>query len=180
MCERITYEGCKPFLPTFTEARCVRVHDGDTIHIGTIMPPPHDATRFCCRILGIDTPELRSRNAEERELARHARDVLRSMIHLKMIGVSASAFDKYGRLLVRITTPSGDDVASTLVKMHLAVPYDGGKRDHTLWIGLLAKYNDNPYVPSTSHLASAPPESRGESLVETEICRHPAKFSWNL
>ena len=71
--DKLSFEECAVFVPKIETAKCVKVYDGDTFHIGTIMPPPYGATRFCCRLLGVDTPELRSRDDAEKALAREAR-----------------------------------------------------------------------------------------------------------
>ena len=67
----------------------------------------HNAfARFRCRLHGIDTAELRSKNAEEKTHAQVARDWLTHLILDKLIVVQCGEFDKYGRMLVSVYIPS--------------------------------------------------------------------------
>ena len=102
--------------------------DGDTFHLGVILPPPYGPTRFVVRLLGVDTPELRSRDNAEKALAREARDIVKKMILNKIVGVNFSQYDKYGRILVRITTQSGEDLSQHLIEEKVAVYYDGERK----------------------------------------------------
>uniref|UniRef100_A0A6C0IXM8 TNase-like domain-containing protein n=1 Tax=viral metagenome TaxID=1070528 RepID=A0A6C0IXM8_9ZZZZ len=140
--ESLSYEECKRFMPMMTEAKCVRVYDGDTFHLGVVLTPPYGATRFCVRLLGVDTPELRSRYSAEKSLAREARDIVKKMILNKIVGVKVSQYDKYGRLLVRITTPSGEDLSQHLINEKVAVYYDGGRKKKVSWENLLKEHTE--------------------------------------
>ena len=83
-------------------AKCVKCYDADTIHAVIKF---HDTyTRFCCRLLGIDTAEIRSRDPEEKIYARGSRDYLRDLILDKFIIIKCGNFDKYGRLLIHLYT----------------------------------------------------------------------------
>lgn len=81
------------------------------------------------RLLGIDTPEIKGQCEREKQLARQARDLARSIlsnakeVHL----VQASRGDKYFRLLGRLVA-DGRDVGDGLVAANLAVPYDGNTK----------------------------------------------------
>ena len=140
--QSLSYEECKVFMPIMNEAKCVRVYDGDTIHLGVVLPPPYGATRFCVRLLGVDTPELRSRDSSEKSLAREARDLVKKMILNKIVSVSVSQYDKYGRILARITTPSGEDLSQYLIEEKVAVYYDGGKKYRVNWESLLKEHTE--------------------------------------
>lgn len=140
--EALSYEECKVFMPTMEHAKCVKVYDGDTLHLGIFLPPPYGATRFAARLLGVDTPELRSGNTAEKSLAREARDIVKEKILNKIVAVKASQYDKYGRLLVRITTPDGEDLSALLIRERVAVYYDGGKKQKVNWEGLLKEHTE--------------------------------------
>lgn len=139
--ESLSYEECKQFMPKMTEAKCVKVYDGDTFHLGIILPPPYGATRFCVRLLGVDTPELRSRDRAEKALAREAREIVKKEILNKIVHVSVSQYDKYGRILARIQTPSGEDLSHHLIKEKVAVYYDGGKKTSVNWENVLKEHS---------------------------------------
>ena len=120
-------------------AKCVKCYDADSIHVVILL---HDVpTRFRCRLLGIDTPELRGKTPAERQHARRAREYLREHIHNKLVRIVCGDFDKYGRLLVWVH--SLDDTHAvgggcklsysnswneTLVDKGYACKYDGGKK----------------------------------------------------
>ena len=137
---KLSYNECSPFVPRIGLARCVRVYDGDTIHIGVVMPEPYGATRFCCRLLGVDTPELRTKNESEKQLARIARDLVRDKILNKIVHIRVFGMDKYGRVLVRVGTEGMQDVAAFLIDKGVAVAYDGGKKVSVDWQAMLAAY----------------------------------------
>ena len=140
--ESLSYEECKPFMPVIQEAKCVKVYDGDTFHLGIVLPSPYGATRFCARLLGVDTPELRSKDSAEKSLAREARDIVKKQILNKIVSVNASQYDKYGRLLTRITTPSGEDLSQYLINEKVAVYYDGGKKKTVNWESMLKEHTE--------------------------------------
>jgi micrococcal nuclease len=140
--DSLSYEECKVFSPILSEAKCVKVYDGDTFHLGTILPEPYGATRFCVRLLGVDTPELRTKNPAEKSLAREARQIVKEYILNKMVKVKVSGYDKYGRLLARIVIPDGRDLSQCLIDERVAIYYDGGKKNVTSWESLLKQHTE--------------------------------------
>lgn len=84
-------------------AKCVKCYDADTIHIVVRFNDTY--VRFRCRLQGIDTAELRSKDADEKKHARIARDWLTELILNKLIVVRCGTFDKYGRVLVNVFVP---------------------------------------------------------------------------
>lgn len=140
--ESLSYEECKEFMPIIETAKCVKVFDGDTFHLGVMLPSPYNATRFCCRLLGVDTPELRSREHAEKSLAREARDIVKSKILNKLVNVRVSGHDKYGRLLARLSTDECGDLSQFLINEKVAVYYDGGKKRTTNWANLLKEHSE--------------------------------------
>ena len=122
---RATYANTKPHLPRFLVGKVVKVYDGDTVWVAS------DAgTRHSCRLHGIDCPELRSSCAGEREAARAARDCLANELLPKdgVVGVRVLSADKYGRLLVRLSTAECRDLSQELLSRGHAVEYDGGTK----------------------------------------------------
>lgn len=81
------------------------------------------------RLLGIDTPEIKGQCEREKQLARQARDLARSILsNAKQVHlVQASRGDKYFRLLGRLVA-DGKDVGQSLVKLGLAEAYNGGTK----------------------------------------------------
>ena len=140
-------------IPLFTlkgqihTAKCVKCYDADTIHVVFSL---HGAfTRFRCRLKGIDTAELRSKNSHEKACAKESRDYLKTIIMNKIVTIHCFEFDKYGRLFVDVyyhdsnhapvqhpnqKEKGGDQISrplhinSHLVECGYAYSYHGGKR----------------------------------------------------
>ena len=116
--------------------KCVDVYDGDTIQL--VFPLQNELYRWTCRLTGIDTPELRTRNKTEKKFGYIVRNTLREKILNKMVIIECGEFDKYGRLLGKIYLKQDNDAQSGggesvsindwLVQNKYAFPYDGGKK----------------------------------------------------
>ena len=135
----ITIAECKPFLPRFQEAKCIKVYDGEICHIGVYMQG-YGATRFTCRLVGINTPELRAKSRSEKMLAKIAREEVKSIALNRVLNVTINGLDKYGRLLLRVRTPEVDDISQHLITNGLAVSYDGGRKRKVDWDVLLKQW----------------------------------------
>lgn len=85
------------------EAKIVYVYDGDTIHV--VFKVFNDYYRWNCRILGVDTPELRTKNTKEKEKGYLVRDKVREYFLDKIVKIKCNEFDKYGRLLIDVYLP---------------------------------------------------------------------------
>ena len=128
-------------------AKCVKCYDADTIHV--VIKFNNQYSRFCCRLLGIDTAEIRTKNLDEKAHAKKARDYLREIILDKLVTIQCQDFDKYGRLLIYVyrheeEQTGGDDPYSKiphhekynwenslncdLVNNKYAYQYDGGTK----------------------------------------------------
>ena len=119
-------------------AKCVKCYDADTIHVVFYLNTKPQ--RFVCRLLNIDTAEIRSKNIEEKTFAKKARDYLKNIILNKIITIKCGEFDKYGRLLIYIysydSKPSSDpndltfenSINNTLLHEKFAYQYDGGTK----------------------------------------------------
>jgi len=121
-----------------TNGKVVKVYDGDTVHL--LMRVLGTLYRWKCRIMHVDTPELRSKNVIEKEHAMRARDALSELILNKTVRVKCFQFDMYGRVLVELALPSNDtkDDAdnNTMIVIHEwllekghARRYEGKKRE---------------------------------------------------
>ena len=109
-------------------ADVVEVLDGDTIAVkARIWLGQELATRV--RLSGIDAPELHGKCDRERRLAAAARDFLAERLTDRPVELRDVQFGKYaGRVVARVVTPEGEDVARVLIAAGLARPYGGGKR----------------------------------------------------
>lgn len=112
-------------------AKVVEAFDGDTVKC--VFPLPifgedhfHTQFKFTCRLLGINTPEIRTKDADEKQRGFAARDRLREIILGKVVTLECSELDKYGRLLVTIFTTADDppiNVNQYMIDNGFAVPY---------------------------------------------------------
>lgn len=104
------------------------VIDGDTIVVRARIWLGQDVeTRV--RLFGVDAPEMKARCAEEQRLAWAAREFVRARVAEKRVSLMDIRYDKYGRrVLARVLTPEGEDLAQALIRGGLARAYDGAKR----------------------------------------------------
>ena len=84
--------------------------------------------KWSCRLIGVDTPELRTRNLMEKEFGYKVRDYLREKILGKIVKLSCKEFDKYGRLLVEVYDDDTTSVNNWLIDNGYAFAYDGGTK----------------------------------------------------
>lgn len=117
-------------------ARVDRVIDGDTIAVRAQVWLGQEIT-VLVRIEGADTPELRGGCPAEKAAATRAKALLTSEAGHQVL-LQDIRHDKYaGRVLARVTSEKGEDLASILIDAGLARPYDGGQRVD--WCALLAQ-----------------------------------------
>jgi endonuclease YncB( thermonuclease family) len=111
------------------EGKVVDVYDGDTVKI--VFPltdkEPERLFRWNCRLINVDTPEIRTKNLKEKEYAKEVRDALRKKILNNIVEVHCKDFDKYGRLLVEIVYENVN-INKWLIDNNYAKVYDGGKK----------------------------------------------------
>lgn len=128
-----------------TYARVIDVYDGDTITV--VFDTNGFFLKFKCRLAGVDTCEIRSKNKENKQLAVLARSRLFNLItgnvmneeirkkeliqyfddHVFIIWLHCLEFDKYGRLLIQCysSAEAQKSFSEILIEEKLAYPYDG-------------------------------------------------------
>lgn len=110
-----------------------RVVDGDTLAVRAKIWLNQEL-RVMVRLSGVDAPELRGRCAEERALAKSARQFVQEFIHAPrsesaQIWLTDIAQGKFGgRILARVTDENGTDLSNALLAAGLARPYSGRTR----------------------------------------------------
>ena len=111
------------------QGKVVDVYDGDTVKI--VFPlsdkEPERLYRWNCRLINVDTPEIRTKNLKEKEYAKLVRDKLKEKILQNIVTVDCKDFDKYGRLLVEIFYED-TNINQWLIDNQYAKQYDGGKK----------------------------------------------------
>ena len=111
-----------------TTAKIVKVYDGDTVHAVFKMFDKY--YKWNCRILHVDTPELRTKDLEEKKRGYECKEKLCALILDKIVLLNCSKFDKYGRLLVEITVPeTGVKIHEYLISEGLANKYEGKTKE---------------------------------------------------
>ena len=121
------------------------VYDGDTVSKLEVDLGYNIKHINSLRIIGIDTPELRTKNKVEKIKGYQARDMLRLLIgerQLAIKSVTIKGTGKYGRLLGELYIHQGVDLddegkitnhrwlnaGNKLIECGLAVAYDGGTK----------------------------------------------------
>ena len=87
--------------------KIVKVYDADTVHI--LMEVFGTLYRWKCRIMHVDTPELRTKDENEKKHGYIAKEALSNLILDKIVNVKCFKFDMYGRVLVELTLPTSTD-----------------------------------------------------------------------
>ena len=90
--------------------------------------------KWNCRLAGLDTPEIRTRNLKEKDFGLQVRDKLREKILNNLLFVKCGVFDKYGRLLVTLYDTEDNfkkdySVNKWLIDNNYAKEYNGGKKE---------------------------------------------------
>jgi micrococcal nuclease len=116
---------------SFVQGKIVDVYDGDTVKIVLNLSINSDYFRWNCRLSGINTPEIRTKNTKEKEFGLLVRDKLKERIENKILLIKCGEFDKYGRLLVEIYENNGQlfSINNWLIENNYAKPYDGGTKE---------------------------------------------------
>ena len=117
-------------LPLY-DFKVLRVIDGDTVEIeADFLPPPLKPT-LKLRILGVDTPEKKSRAKcpSESLLAEKASLFTQKTIREGLIKkIQIKSWDKYGGRVLGDVIVDGESLKDLLLSKGLAKPYEGGKK----------------------------------------------------
>jgi endonuclease YncB( thermonuclease family) len=108
-----------------TLAKCVKVYDGDTIHV--IFEYKGEMKKFKCRCIGYNCAEIKTKNVEEKNKAILCKNFVSDNILNKIIKINIGEFDKYGRILVDVNYGKNFryNLKTEIIKNNLAKLYDG-------------------------------------------------------
>jgi endonuclease YncB( thermonuclease family) len=121
----IRYKDTIPFIPPITSGKVIKVYDGDTLTIASMLPYEKSPMyRFSVRISGIDCPEIRTKNENERKCALMAKEMIIEKAMNKMVVLENKSTEKYGRILADIIC-DGESLGDLLLKSRLAIKYNG-------------------------------------------------------
>ena len=96
----IKWEDTTAFTMPITGGQVIKVYDGDSITIAAHLPIENSPLfRFSVRLNGIDTPEIKGKNEDEKAAAKEAISnlILHKEVILKNVGT-----EKYGRILADV------------------------------------------------------------------------------
>ena len=125
----VEWKDTKPFVIPLNGGHVIKVYDGDTITVANKLPIYHcnDMFRFSVRLNGIDTPEIKGKNDDEKEAAKVAKNALSEKILHKYVVLKNVSTEKYGRLLADVYL--GDlHINKWMLDNRYAVSYDGGTK----------------------------------------------------
>ena len=104
-------------------ALITKVYDGDTLTAEVDLGFKMWAKKIKLRLVDINTPEIRSKNIEEKALAIKARDRVRELCLNKEVIITTHGKGKYGRWLTTVYVMEGIDIATFLIDEGLAEEY---------------------------------------------------------
>lgn len=132
-CANRKTSNCQNTKTSFNCVKVVEVYDGDTIFIDLPGQHPLFGKRMGVRILGIDTPEIRTKDQCEKRKAKEAKKMLEKIItQAKRVDIVDIKKDKFFRILGRIVA-DGKSVSNELIKAKLAYPYHGERKLQRDW-----------------------------------------------
>jgi len=106
--------------------KIVRVVDGDTVDVDIDLGFSHWIHNERIRLYGVDTPECRTRDAEEKAAGILAKDFVKNCLHVGgTYRLQTKEKGKFGRYLGTIYLTDDNSINAALVKERLAVPYFG-------------------------------------------------------
>ena len=130
----LSLDNCEDYRPKFEYGKILKVYDGDTVTIGTIMNGKK--YKYSVRLNGIDTPELRTRNKIEKKAGYLVRDKLREKIDGMIVRIEILDYDKYGRILGEIYLED-EKITKWLLDNKYCYQYGGGTKETIDWSYLL-------------------------------------------
>jgi endonuclease YncB( thermonuclease family) len=138
--KQINWKDTIEFVAPIEKGIVIKVYDGDTITIASKLPYESSPLyRFSVRLNGIDCPEIKSKDKNEKECAKIAKKEMNDLIMNKMVTLKNVQTEKYGRILADVYI--GDlHLNKYLIEKRLAVTYDGGtKMKPTDWMSYYCK-----------------------------------------
>jgi len=116
------------FVPPVEKGIVIKVYDGDTITIASKLPYPDSPLyRFSIRLNGIDCPEIKGKDENEKQCAQIAKNEVSKLIMNKIITLKNIQTEKYGRILADVYIDNLH-LNEFLIEKRLAVKYDGGSK----------------------------------------------------
>ena len=126
--QKVEYNDTIEFMAPIKFGKVIKVYDGDTITIASVLPNVQSPVyRFHVRLNGIDSPEIKGKTPNEKLLAIKARDALSDVIMNKIVYLEIVGREKYGRLLADVYY-DGKNMNKWMIENKYSVSYDGGTK----------------------------------------------------
>ena len=125
----INIKKLKQFIIPVSSGIVIKVYDGDTITIASKVDGLENSEiyKFSVRLNGIDTPEMKTKDDDEKYVAKLAQKALSDRILNKEVILKNVQNEKYGRLLSEVYIDNVN-LNEWLIKERYAVRYDGGTK----------------------------------------------------
>jgi endonuclease YncB( thermonuclease family) len=125
---KVYWKDTIPFVPPISKGFVIKVYDGATITIASKLPYADSPLyRFSVRLNGIDCPEIKGKNNDEKQCAILAKNEMTEMVLHKEIILKNIQTEKYGRILADVYV-NDLHVNQYMIEKRLAVKYDGGTK----------------------------------------------------
>ena len=113
-------------VPFSYPCKIVRVIDGDSIVVDIDLGFSHWIHNESIRLYGVDTPECRTRDAEEKAAGLLAKEFVEDTLHVGgTYMLQTKEKGKFGRFLGVIFIQGSASINAALISENLAVPYTG-------------------------------------------------------
>ena len=110
-------------------AKVVSVYDGDTVTL--LCHVNGQKVRWRTRMMGYDSPEIRTNNIQEKKRAFLAKEFLQTLLPTQPFHVTVHGIDKYGRLLVDMKY-KGTKISKMMIDHGHAYEYTGGTKQQSV------------------------------------------------
>jgi endonuclease YncB( thermonuclease family) len=126
--KNIDWKDTVQFVPPVEKGVVIKVYDGDTITIASKLPYLSSPLyRFSVRLSGIDCPEIKGKDENEKQCAQIAKQEMSDLIMNKIVTLKNIETEKFGRILADVYM--GDlHLNKHMIEKRLAVTYDGGTK----------------------------------------------------
>lgn len=134
-------------------AKVVEVYDGDTCKVNIFLNG-EILKKFTVRMMGYDSPEMRTRDTTEKKYGTRSKSILTSLLLNKIIKLECLEFDKYGRILGRIYAKDiknkDININDFMISNHLGYSYEGETKQKFNDLLTGGFYNENEIkIPET-------------------------------
>lgn len=124
---------CEHDTKTFRCVKFVKNYDADTVTVEIPNVHPLLGKKISIRVAHIDTPEIKTKDACEKQAGRTAQRLIENLLkNSKRIDLVNVERDKYFRILADVEV-DGKSLKDVLLKNQLAYAYEGGAKKKMNW-----------------------------------------------